>query len=506
MVGNVDLRGHHVANEKDRPEPAAAAHEEAAGDAAGAAQPEPDAADVGPSGRPDTGAAAEAAAPREAPDRADAGAGAGDVDPTERHETPDAGVDRTDRSEPVPGGPEQPAQETVHGPAYGPSGWEQPSSAPGGWGPQGWGAPGPWQPGHGQPGPQVWAPGAPGHAQVPPSQPGHGQPYGQAYGVPGPGQPGYGPQPYGPTGYFPPQGPLGPVAQAPQPGVVPLRPLAVGDMLSGAVRYIRANPLLTLGASAAVMLVQLVLQLLLPVPDPFAFSSARPADVWFAAAGELLVALVALVLGAVLNALLFVVLSRAVLGLRTDAATAWRTAAPRVPGLVGLTVLVGLVVLAVVGIGAIPVVLAVVSGAADWGVLAFLLALAAVAVVVHLSVLWALAQAVYVLEPVGVVAAFGRSRRLVQGEWWRTFGVLLTAGLLFTIVTIAIVGVLGGFDSSAPTAAGLVRSAIGYAVAGTAGVPFTTGVVGLLYLDQRIRRERFDVELARAVAQAPPPR
>src|ERR1035438_2427493 len=126
--------------------------------------------------------------------------------------------------------------------------------------------PGDDQAGQGQPGPgQPWFP--------PPSQPGeYGQPpppysYGQppptqGYGQPPPtqgyGQPpptqGYGQPPpqygYGqqPGGGWPPQAP-----PAPKPGVIPLRPVAVGEILDGAFSSIRQNPKATLGLSAILM-------------------------------------------------------------------------------------------------------------------------------------------------------------------------------------------------------------------------------------------------------------
>ena len=52
------------------------------------------------------------------------------------------------------------------------------------------------------------------------------------------GHPGYPPQP-----------------MALQPGVIPLRPLTLGDIFNGAIRYIRANPKATLGLTAAVVVI-----------------------------------------------------------------------------------------------------------------------------------------------------------------------------------------------------------------------------------------------------------
>ena len=44
----------------------------------------------------------------------------------------------------------------------------------------------------------------------------------------------------------------------------------------------------------------------------------------------------------------------------------------------------------------------------------------------------------------------------------------------------------------------MVRTAIAYVVVGTFATPFGVGVIGLLYVDQRIRKERLDLDLARS--------
>src|SRR4030081_1990144 len=117
------------------------------------------------------------------------------------------------------------------------------------------GHPGPGQPGpgrqdDGQPGP---GPGQPGYGQQTPGygqQPGYGQypPYGQ-YAQPGYAQPGYGQPGYGQPGY----GQPGYGRSGPQPGGIPLRPLGVGEILSGAFTQIRQNPAATLGLSAILL-------------------------------------------------------------------------------------------------------------------------------------------------------------------------------------------------------------------------------------------------------------
>jgi hypothetical protein len=280
---------------------------------------------------------------------------------------------------------------------------------------------------------------------------------------------------------------------------VPLRPLGVGDMLTGAVGYLRENPLLTFGAAAIVMivsqLVQLVADLGLPQPDPAELAAGQFGGFAARSVGQFASALVGIVLSTLLTGLLLVVLSRAVLGRRIDPGAAWQAVAPRLPGLVGLSLLIGLVVGAIMLVGLLPAFIAAATGSGGAIALGFILTTAAVLGTVYLSVLWALAPAAYVLEPVGVVAALRRSHQLVRGAWWRTFGILALTGVLVGVPAIAVIGVLGGFSLAPPTTGGTILLSIGTIVVTTFAVPFATGVTGLLYVDQRIRRERFDVDL-----------
>ena len=71
----------------------------------------------------------------------------------------------------------------------------------------------------------------------------------------------------------------------------------------------------------------------------------------FGASGILVI--LGLVLGAILTAILFTVLRGALIGRRTDLGSAWKAALPKIPGLIGVSVLLGLffAVVAIVGFG-----------------------------------------------------------------------------------------------------------------------------------------------------------
>src|ERR1035438_4102399 len=216
--------------------------------------------------------------------------------------------------------------------------------------------PGDDQAGQGQPGPgQPWFP--------PPSQPGeYGQPpppysYGQppptqGYGQPPPTQ-GYG-QPPPQYGYGQPPGsgwaPQAP--SAPKPGVIPLRPIAVGEILDGAFSSIPQNPKATLGLSAILMTIAGVISTTITlitrhlaggISEPSLGQNATSAQVFhslrqvLAAAGipALAAILIAILVQGILAGLLTAVIGRGVLGHRISPGQPSRSSAPRLPALIG---------------------------------------------------------------------------------------------------------------------------------------------------------------------------
>ena len=116
-----------------------------------------------------------------------------------------------------------------------------------------------------------------------------------------------------------------------------------------------------LGASAVVavisQLVQVVLQLVLRRRPTDLGGSAGPrrrspgSSPAPASAGSS-AAIITLVATAVLTGVLMVVISRSVLGAPVDAGEVWRAARPRVPGVLGVVVLVALIGLGILAVGA----------------------------------------------------------------------------------------------------------------------------------------------------------
>lgn len=313
------------------------------------------------------------------------------------------------------------------------------------------------------------------------------------YGRPGWGQPGG-------------HGPYGQGQHSPRPGVIPLRPLGVGELLDGAVTTVRRHWRTTLSLALGIAVIEQAgrvgVQLLI---DGKTGDNTQMAQ--FAATVPL-----ALLLNALATALLTIVVSRAVLGRPVTAGDAWREARPRLAQLLGVTVLTTLLSGGVLVLGFLPVSLY--KGSVGVSALFLLFALASVPVFLWLLIRYSLAAPALMLEKQGVTAALSRSARLVRGSWWRILGINLLAwvmSLIFTMI-IAIPFTIAGlafgyldldrqvaFDGTVgQTTAVLVLTAVSGIISSTLTIPFMGTLGVLVYVDQRIRREALDIELARA--------
>lgn len=316
-----------------------------------------------------------------------------------------------------------------------------------------------------------------------------------------------------------------PAPPAPKPGVIPLRPLGVGEILDGAVTTARAHwrTALTIALSVAVV-TQLVsaLAMRLWVSDSPGLAALQDtpeptAEQLRAALGDLFaygsVSSLVTLLGTVLaTAMLTIVVSRAVLGQGVTIGEAWQDSRDRLLRLLGLVVLVPL--LAALAF-ATPFLVAAASGDLGLTTAGFV---GGVVLGVWLWVRLSLAAPALMLERQGVGEALRRSWKLVRGSWWRVFGIQLLIVALVTVVsgiievpTSALAGLLAGDGADAfvegdvteMTWTYLAVTGVGAVLAATVTLPISAGVTALLYIDQRIRREALDLELARAAGVDP---
>ncbi|WNF26386.1 hypothetical protein RI138_05885 [Streptomyces sp. C11-1] len=237
--------------------------------------------------------------------------------------------------------------------------------------------------------------------------------------------------------------------------------------------------------------------------------------------------IVYLLASAVVQAAVPVVLQEAVLGRPIRFGAVWSRAWSRAWAMIGTVFLVGLIVsvplvLAMAGVFGL-MIYAISLGDAD-GILPLMWfgiagALAVGPVAVWLWVKFALAPTVVVFEGQRPVAALRRSAQLVRDSWWRVFGVTLLAYTLASMIGYMIqmpfqmLGMLPGiFDpadvDSDPSGGELIAlfgglmvlSLISQMIAQLFSAVFPPLVVGLLYVDRRMRAENLGPVLAEAAA------
>ncbi|MEU1158117.1 glycerophosphoryl diester phosphodiesterase membrane domain-containing protein, partial [Streptomyces sp. NPDC005918] len=312
---------------------------------------------------------------------------------------------------------------------------------------------------------------------------------------------------------------------AAKPGVIPLRPLGVGEILDGAVSTMRAHWRTVLGISLTVAVVTEIIVVLLQGlvlneaidTDTLNDRSATPGELTRAMGDNLLssgVVLAVTLLGTIVaTALLTMVTSRAVLGKSVTAAEAWRDARPQLAKLFGLTLLIPLIGAAIVIVGILPGLLIALAGPSDAGAaLAVLGGLAAGVAALWVVVRLSLSSPALMLEKQSIKKSLTRSAKLVRGSWWRVFGIQLLAAIIANVIASIIVipftfiagavsgeGVTGFLDNTGELGwTFLIISGVGSIIGSMLTFPITAGVTVLLYVDQRIRREGLDLELARA--------
>ncbi|MFI7098376.1 hypothetical protein ACIBK8_03295 [Streptomyces sp. NPDC050161] len=377
-----------------------------------------------------------------------------------------------------------------------------------------------------QPAPPNWSKQQPpaGQWSAPGTIPGQGGPGTRGRAASGAGWGGT--RPPGPNGGPGWGGGWAPGPQAAKPGVIPLRPLGVGEILDGAVATMRAHWRTVLGVSLVIAIVaQTAITLITGVwfqdtgrtttleisPDaPFGEALREAAN---ALAGSALTSVVGLLATIIATGLLTIVVSRAVLGRSVTTGEAWREARPQLPRLFGLLILLPLLLTAVIVAGTVPGFLVGLGSASAGLALGLLGGLAGTVTAVWLWVRYSLASPALMLEKQGVFASLRRSAKLVRGSWWRVLGIQLLTYVLIGIVEFIVqipatlIAFLIDGDTLMDWANGtgdstgwtfLTVLGVGAVISSAITFPISAGVTALLYMDQRIRREALDLELARA--------
>jgi hypothetical protein len=312
--------------------------------------------------------------------------------------------------------------------------------------------------------------------------------------------------------------PVQPLLAAHKPGAIPLRPLVLGDIFDGAFKIIRYNPGATVGAAVLVSAVAMV------IPVVTGLVSGSTGGLSFGAHADglthgqvtgLVATLGSFLVGTQLQSigLLFVsgmiahVTSAAAVGRKLTIGEAWAATRGKRWRLLGMAVLLGMVVAVAALLVAGILLVGVLAFDAPLGDTVLVGIVLGLLLVVGYAWFWvrvrALAVPTLMLEPVGVFGALRRAVRLTQQQFWRLFGILLLMAVIVVVAgnvlqaPFSIVGNLFLVDDSNQygLALYLLLTAVGVVLSSAVLQPFQAAVNALLYVDQRIRKEAYDVEL-----------
>lgn len=321
-----------------------------------------------------------------------------------------------------------------------------------------------------------------------------------------------------------------------KPGIIPLRPLSIGDIYQGAFAAIKTNTRTMFGFTAALLgvvlvisiatnyaIINLVLPNYLSPNSPYATAFISLSGSFSQLGGSLLQVLATVLL----SGLIVVAVSRSVLGRVASSKEVWERTKSKFLPLIGLNIITSIIsgLMMIIGIVVFFVLLASAASTAETETELFqnlgislvgllILMLASVLVSSYLSIKFSVAPPAMVLENLGVFAALGRSWRLTRGNFWRLLGInILTAIITFMVagIFVGIADALGaifivvGSSSPEDVIASLNTTYILVMVMSTIAqlliLPFTSSVNALLYIDLRMRKEGLDVELRNAVAE-----
>lgn len=322
----------------------------------------------------------------------------------------------------------------------------------------------------------------------------------------------------------------------PKPGVIPLRPLRLGEVLDGAFQAARHNGQAMFGSALIFQFITSALTLLVVLVGfgqlglsilggTFLQSEPTEAELTtlFTTALQVfgalaVVSFLSALAQMVLQGALVIPVLRAVLNRKTSFADMWRLARPRVGTLILLSLLyaAAALVAAALFFGILIGMLFAVGGRNGPGGnlasvgLALLLTLPFLAAGIWIGTKVLVAPAAIVVEDIGVMAAIKRSWRLTTANWWRTFGITALAAIIASVIGGIIstpvslfLGFLMPVMNPNPTPEQLltqtviaqVISAFIGALVGAITLAFQSGVMSLIYVDLRMRRDGFDVLL-----------
>jgi hypothetical protein len=310
-------------------------------------------------------------------------------------------------------------------------------------------------------------------------------------------------------------------APALRPGAIPLRPLGLGDILDATFRIIRRNAGATVGAAVLVALASMIVPLVVAIvltssstdlswldtsSDSSSFSTSTGSGLAALVVSFVFSGLVQFVGLMLVSAMAVPVTLAAAAGRTMTMREAWRATHGRRWRVLGVVALFALVVTLLAMLYVVPFIIIASNGADTvslvvWGVVAT--PLFVVAMVWGWTRLYVLLVPAVVGERLGVFRGVGRAYTLSRRQFWRIFGIAVLTAIMVGIAAQVISIPISLVSNLLPIVIGPrwlgLSLVLGRTLSGVVTAAFTTPVVSvvsaLLYVDQRIRKEAYDVEL-----------
>ena len=315
-----------------------------------------------------------------------------------------------------------------------------------------------------------------------------------------------------------------------QPGIIPLRPLTVGELFSGAFQAVRVNPQTMFGFAFAIMAVVGLVQAFFASSSTSsltrAMSSGDPQELFDSlgsSMGSLVTSGLTMLATAFLSGMLALTVWDAVLGRKSSPADAWHRFSPRFVPVLLATLLIGIIefvaIVVVLLVFLIPFILVAVNAASArsydsasasiGGALSiiFLMIVALIVIACFLTVKFAFTSSAVVLEGLGPVDAMKRSWSLSKGSFWRILGRIWLIGIVTALITSVLGGIVGailGVGAAAADSVGMLVafSAFLSALLSAVVIPVQSSFYTLMYLDERMRKENLAPMIAQEASRA----
>ena len=315
-----------------------------------------------------------------------------------------------------------------------------------------------------------------------------------------------------------------------QPGIIPLRPLTVGELFNGAFQAVRVNPQTMFGFAFAIMAVVGLVQAFFASSSTSsltrALSSGDANDLVYSlgnSMGSFVTSGLTLLATAFLSGMLALTVWDAVLGRKSSPADAWHRFSPRFVPVLLATLLIGIIefvaIVVVLLVFMIPFILVVVNAAsarsydsASAGIggafaIIFLMIVALIVIACFLTVKFAFTSSAVVLEGLGPVDAMKRSWSLSKGSFWRILGRIWLIGIVTGLISAVLGGIVGailGVGAAAADSVGMLVafSAFLSALLSAVVIPVQSSFYTLMYLDERMRKENLAPMIAQEASRA----